>query len=202
MGEQDAVSKDAVTSVPLHPLLASRWSPRALDPVSEPTEAQLTALFEAARWAPSWGNTQPARYLAGRRGEPMFDRIHETLSRGNRGWAAAAAALAIGVAQTVADDGEPLPYAAYGLGLASENLVLQAVAEGLVAHQMAGFDREAARAEFAVPDGFEPMVAIAIGAPGSADELPDRLRQKEQAARTRKPLAELVFTESWGHPRY
>ncbi|WP_338601378.1 nitroreductase family protein [Saccharopolyspora sp. SCSIO 74807] len=194
--------KDAVTSVPLHPLLASRWSPRALDPAFQLAEAQFTALFEAARWAPSWGNTQPARYLAGRRGEPTFDRIHGTLSRGNRGWAASAAALAIGLAQTVADDGEPLPYAAYGLGLASENLVLQAVAEGLVAHQMAGFDREAARAEFAVPGDFEPMVAIAVGAPGNADELPDRLQQKEQAPRTRKPLAELVFTDGWGSPRY
>jgi len=196
------MDKPAVTSVPLHPLLAARWSPRALDPAFELDEQRFTALFEAARWAPSYGNTQPARFLAARRGEPMFDRIHGTLSRGNRGWAGAAAALAIGVAQTLGEDGEPLPYAAYGLGLAAENLVLQAVASDLVAHQMAGFDAEAARTEFEVPAGFDPLVAIAIGAPGDPAELPDRLQEKEQAPRSRKALSELVFTDRWGTARF
>ena len=102
--------KTADSSVPLHPLLAERWSPRALDPSATIGDAQFTALFEAARWAPSWGNTQPARFIAARRGEPAFDRIHGTLSRGNKGWAGDAAALAIGVAQSVNEDGEPMPY--------------------------------------------------------------------------------------------
>lgn len=190
--------KPAESAVPLHPLLAERWSPRSLDPAVELTDRQFTALFEAARWAPSWGNTQPARYLAGRRGEDTFTRIHATLSRGNRGWAEPAAALAIGVARTTDDDGEPLPYGEYGLGLATENLVLQAVAEGLVAHQMAGFDREAARAEFAVPAGFEPVVAIAVGGLASPDALDGRLRDKELAQRSRKVLDEVVFAGTWG----
>ncbi|QUG99642.1 nitroreductase family protein [Saccharopolyspora erythraea] len=191
-------AKPADSSVPLHPLIAERWSPRALDPAVELTDEQFTALFEAARWAPSWGNTQPARYIAGRRGEGTFDRIHATLSRGNRGWTEPAAALAIGVARVVGDEGEPMPYGEYGLGLASQNLVLQAVAEGLVAHQMAGFDRDAARAEFAIPGEFEPMVAIAVGGYGSPAELPERLQAKEAAPRARKPLSELVFTDTWG----
>src|SRR5919108_1971525 len=114
----DVLAKPADSSVPLHPLLAERWSPRALDPAVELTDRQFTALFEAARWAPSWGNTQPARYIAGRRDDGTFGRILGTLSRGNRGWAASAAALAIGVTQTVNDDGEPLPYGEYGLALA------------------------------------------------------------------------------------
>lgn len=193
-------SKPALSSVPLHPLLAARWSPRALDPNTELSDEQFTALFEAARWAPSWGNTQPARYLAGRRGEDTFDRIHATLSRGNRGWAAPAAALAIGVARTADEDGEPLPYAEYGLGLATENLVLQAVGDGLVAHQMAGFDREAARTAFAIPAEFEPMVAIAVGGYGFPEELPEKLQAKEAAPRSRLPLSEVVFSGRWGSP--
>ncbi len=194
--------KPAHSSVPLHPLLSERWSPRGLDPNVTLTDQQFTALFEAARWAPSWGNTQPARYVAGRRGDDTYERIHATLSRGNHGWAGNAAALAIGVAQLVTDDGESLPYGEYGLGLSSENLVLQAVAEGLVAHQMAGFDREAARVEFKIPDGFEPLVAIAIGGLGATEGLPDKLREKETAERTRRPLSEFVFSGSWDTPTF
>ena len=190
--------KPADSAVPLHPLLAERWSPRSLDPGTELTDRQFTALFEAARWAPSWGNAQPARYLAGRRGEETFDRIRGTLSRGNLSWTGPAAALAIGVARTTGDEGEPMPYAEYGLALATGNLVLQAVAEGLIAHQMAGFDREAARAEFGIPDGFEPLVAIAVGGLASPDALDGRLREKELAPRSRLGLDEIVFSGSWG----
>jgi nitroreductase len=190
--------KPADSAVPLHPLLAERWSPRSLDPSTELTDRQFTALFEAARWAPSWGNSQPARYLAGRRGEDSFDRIRGTLSRGNFGWTEPAAALAIGVARTTNDEGEPMPYAEYGLALATENLVLQAVAEGLVAHQMAGFDREAARAEFGIPEDFEPVVAIAVGGQASPEALDGKLREKELAARSRLGLDEIAFSGRWG----
>lgn len=193
-----ATANPAITSVPLHPVIAHRWSPRALDAGAEVTDEQFTALFEAARWAPSWGNTQPARYIAARRGDDTYARIHTTLSRGNAGWTANAAALAIGVARIIGEDGQPFPYGEYGLGLATENLVLQAVADGLVAHQMAGFDRDAVRREFTIPAEFEPLVAIAIGGLGPAAELPEKLQAKETAARSRKPLSELVFSDTWG----
>jgi nitroreductase len=199
-GEHAGLTKPADSSVPLHPVLAQRWSPRALDPGVELSEDRFIALFEAARWAPSWGNTQPARYIAGRRGDATFERIHATLSRGNKGWAASAAALAIGVIKAVNDEGEPLPYAEYGLGLATQNLVLQAVADGLVAHQMAGFDKDAARAEFGIPERFAPIVAIAIGGQGSSETLPDRLRERELAPRSREPLSEIAFSDTWGKP--
>ncbi|SDK30414.1 Nitroreductase [Actinopolyspora mzabensis] len=194
--------KPADSSVPLHPLLAERWSPRALDPGVELTDKQFTALFEAARWAPSWGNTQPARYIAGRRGESTFDKLHGTLSRGNHGWAGNASALVLGVVKLTDDDGETLPYGEYGLGLATENLVLQAEGEGLVAHQMAGFDRAAAREAFGIPTDYEPMVVVAVGAAGDAEQLPERLREKEAAPRSRIPLTEFVFSDSWQEPTF
>lgn len=200
--ETGLVSKPTDSSVPLHPLLEQRWSPRSFEPATELSDAQFTALFEAARWAPSWGNTQPAHYIAGQRGEPTFDRIFSTLTRGNKSWAEPVSALVIGVAQAVNDEGEPMPYGEYGLGLATQNLVLQAVAEGLVTHQMAGFDREATRAEFAIPAEFEPLVAIAIGRQGPADALSDRLQEKEHAPRSRKDLSDVVYTGSWGHSRW
>ena len=46
-------AKRATTAVPIHDLIASRWSPRAIDQDRPVGRAQVTALLEAARWAPS-----------------------------------------------------------------------------------------------------------------------------------------------------
>ncbi len=44
---------------------------------------QLDALLEAARWAATWGNRQPVRFVVGVRGDDTFDRLAATLKRGN-----------------------------------------------------------------------------------------------------------------------
>jgi nitroreductase len=193
--------KLADTSVPVHPLIARRWSPRALDPATEVTDGQLRALLEAARWAASFGDTQPARYLVGRRGDDTFRRIHGLLTKRNQEWTEPAAVLMLGAVVTVNAKGD-VPYAEYGLALASQNLVLQAIAEGLVAHQMAGFDAVAARREFALPDDVRPVIAIAVGGLGDPGQLAERPRAKEIAPRHRLPLAELAFTGEWGQPLF
>ncbi|HEV2782510.1 MAG TPA: nitroreductase family protein [Actinophytocola sp.] len=195
------MDKSAESSVELHPIIAARWSPRALDPSGEVGERSLRALLEAARWAPSDGNTQPARYLVGRRGDDTYARIFDLLNRGNKTWAGAAAVLLLACAVTVNEKGT-IPHAEYGVGLASENLVLQAVAEGLVAHQMGGFNTEGARLVFALPDDVRPLAVIAIGRPGSPDALPDPLKAKELAPRRRLPLNQIAFTGEWGRPAF
>lgn len=193
--------KRAVSSAPLHPLIADRWSPRALDPDAEVTDGQLRAILEAARWAPSYGDTQPARYLVGRRGDDTFRRIHGVLVPGNQSWAHAAAVLMLGVAVTRNEKGD-VPYAEYGMGLATQNLVLQTVAEGLVGHQMAGFEPDAARVEFDLPADAKPMIAIAIGALGDPSLLIERRRAREVAPRTRLQLSEIAFGGEWGKPLF
>ncbi|TDQ04841.1 nitroreductase [Labedaea rhizosphaerae] len=180
-------------------MIAQRWSPRALVPTATVPDEALRSMLEAARWAPSWGNTQPARYLVGRRGDATFGAIFETLSRGNKSWAGAAAVLLLACAVTVNEKGD-LPLPEYGVGLATENLVLQAVAKGFVAHQMGGFDRDAARSAFALPDDVRPLVVVAIGVLGSPDLLPEERRERETRPRQRLPLAELAFTDTWGKP--
>lgn len=195
-------AKPADTSVPVHDLLARRWSPRALDPHAEIAEPQLRALLEAARWAPSSGNTQPARFIVGRRGEPTFDRILGTLVEDNRRWAERAGALLIGVAVTENAKGE-IPLYEYGVALAAQNLALQAVAEGLVAHQMAGFDAELAHTAFALPEHAKPLVAIAVGVQGPPELLGDDRRvERERRPRTRHALQEIAFTGTWGNPAF
>ena len=198
----DYPDKRAETSVTVHELIARRWSPRALDEQAEVGSWQLRALLEAARWAASFGNTQPARYLVGARGDNTFARILATLTARNQSWAHRAGALLIAVAVTHNEKGE-IPFAEYGVGLASQNLVLQAVAEGLVAHQMAGFDAAAAHAEFALPEYARPLVAIAVGVRTDAEVLGDeRGIQREHAPRSRLDLAEFAFTGTWGAPAF
>lgn len=94
-----------------------------------------------------------------------------------------------------------VPYADYGLGLASENLVLQAVELGLVAHQMAGFSADAVRSSFGLPDEAVPRIAIAVGTLADASVLEDeRGVERERAARHRLPLEEFAFGDRWGEP--
>ena len=195
------MTRDAATSVPIHPLLAARWSPRALDPAGQVTDQQLRAVLEAARWAPSNGNTQPARYLVGRRGDDTYERLFGLLSHRNQGWAHPAAALVMACAVTVNEKG-PIPMAEYGVGLAAENLVLQAVAEGLVAHQMAGFDKESAKTVFSLPADVEPQAVIALGVLGDPSRLDEDRRAKETAPRRRLALEEIAFTGEWGTPAF
>jgi nitroreductase len=198
---QQIPDKRADSSVALAELIAVRWSPRALDPTAEVTDEALRALVEAARWAPSYGNTQPARYLVGRRGDDTFDRIHGTLNSGNKSWAHAAAVLLLGAVVHKNSKGD-VPYAEYGLGLATENLVLQAFAEGLVAHQMSGFDADAARAVFDLPADVTPLVVIAVGTLGDPCDLDERRRERELAARTRLPIGEIAYTGEWGRSAF
>jgi nitroreductase len=183
----------------MHPLIGQRWSPRWLDPSFEVTDQQLVTMLEAARWAPSYGNSQPARYIVGRRGDPTYADILSSLSRGNQSWAHTASALLVAVAMTVNAKGD-LPLWEYGVGLATENLVLQAVSEGLVAHQMGGFNAEAVRVLFQLPAEAKPIVAIAVGKLGDRAAIPDDLRARELAPRKRLPLSEIAFTGEWGKP--
>jgi nitroreductase len=98
------------------------------------------------------------------------------------------------------DDGKPNRHAVHDTGLATENLVLQATASGLVAHQMAGFDVEKARADLRIPSGYEPVAMIAIGYPGNPDILPERLRERELRPRSRRPIGAWTFFGQWGIP--
>jgi nitroreductase len=194
------VRKPAVTSIPIASILTERWSPRAYDEAATVSPEQVRALLEAARWAPSFGNTQPARYLVGVRGTPAFDAVLATLNSGNRAWAHRASLLLIGVMVTTNEKGD-VPYAEYGLGLASENLVLQAVELGLIAHQMAGFSPDAVRSTFGLPADAVPKVAIAVGSPAAPEVLAEDWRvEREKADRARIPLEEFAFAGEWGKP--
>lgn len=192
------MDKPADNDHPIHDLLRRRWSPRAFAPRPLPP-AQIRSLLEAARWAPSSYNRQPWCFLVATREDTgEFARMLGCLVPGNRAWAGAAPLLVLAVAQLAFDDGRSNRHAAHDLGLAVGQLVLQATALGLFAHQMAGIEADEIRARYALPEGFEPMTALAVGHAGDPAVLPDRLREMEHAPRTRRPLDDFVFAGKWG----
>ncbi|HEX3544895.1 MAG TPA: nitroreductase family protein [Candidatus Acidoferrum sp.] len=191
--------KRAPTDYPVHDLIAERWSPRAFSdkPVAPDV---LASLFEAARWAPSSSNEQPWAYVVATKDDSEnFAKLVSVLVPANVIWAQHAPVLALAVAKVAFEkSGAPNRNAQYDVGAASAWLTAEAASRGLFVHQMAGFDPDKARQVFAIPAGWEPIAAIAIGYPGDPDSLPQPLRDREVASRTRKPLSTFVMSGSWG----
>ena len=194
------MGKPADTQYPIHDLLRRRWSPRAFD--DRPVESEkLRSLFEAARWAPSSNNGQPWRFLvATKDNKAEHDRLLNCLVEGNQQWAYRAPVLLLSVAKLEFEDGSPNRHALHDTGMAAENLSLQASAFGLVAHQMAGFLIDQARADCKIPEGYEPVAMMAIGYPGDPALLSDRLRAREAQPRVRKSVTEFVYSATWEQP--
>lgn len=182
----------------LAPLLRRRHSPRAFTARSV-TPAEIERLFEAARWAASCYNAQPWHFVYARKEDAAaFADVLSTLVPFNQEWARGAAVLGISVARdTFAHNGKPNGWAGYDTGAAMAQLAAQATHEGLVVHQMGGFDPEKVRAVLGVPAGFTPMAAFAIGEAGEASLLSPELAAKEVPS-ARRPAAEFVFAGRWG----
>lgn len=188
----------AATSVPIHPDLAARWSPRAFDPEAVVTAEQLTAVLEAARWAATWGHRQPVRFLVGMRGDETFTTLAGLLKRGNS-YAHAAGALILVCADDGEDDRTAL-YAAVDAGAAIAQLTVEAVSRGLIAHPMAGFDVEGARTAFGIPEGVRPLTVVALGTLGDYADVDDAIAERDSRPRERLPLDEIAFSGRWGRP--
>ncbi|MDQ1411160.1 MAG: hypothetical protein QOJ41_2895 [Acidobacteriaceae bacterium] len=191
--------KRAPTDCPVHDLIAERWSPRAFSDKPVAPEV-LGSLFEAARWSPSSSNEQPWAYIVATKDDAdNFAKLVSMLVRSNVSWAQHAPVLALAVAKlTFEKTGTTNRNALYDVGAASAYLTIEATSRGLFVHQMAGFDADKARQVFGIPAGWEPIAAIAIGHPGDADSLPQPLRDREAAPRTRKPISTFVMSGSWG----
>jgi nitroreductase len=181
----------------LNPVIAKRRSLRAIDPDRPVPRDVVTRLLGAARWAPSSGNTQPWRFVVVDAPEALA-RAHTALKPGNLTWAGRAPLLLL-VCANPEDDGaiNGQPLYLFDCGLATENLLLQGIAEGLVVHPMAGWDEDTMRAALTIPLPYRIVVTIAAGYPGRLENLPEPLQQRETAERTRKPLAELTHFNGW-----
>ena len=189
-------SRAAVTAAPIIPALAERWSPRAFDPSAVVPETALTAALEAARWSPSASNTQPWRFVVARRGTTEFDTIAAALMGFNQAWAGSASVLIVAFAEVKDAEGNDRRWATYDLGQAVAHLSVQAHHDGLHVHQMGGFDGDALRTAFGIEDRFVPTSVSAIGVLGDPNALPDPLRERELAPRTRAALDDIVVVNA------
>lgn len=194
------MKKPAITQVSIDTTIANRWSPRAFDASKPVTEVQMTALCEAARWAPSSYNDQPWRFIiCDKSTNPTaWQAAFDCLAESNKTWVKDAPLLLVGCANTILDvNSQANRFAQYDTGAAAENLCLQASHLGLAAHQMGGFNADVAREKFNIPPQFTIMAMLCVGYVGDANNLPDELKAREIAARKRKPLDELFFAGSW-----
>ncbi|MFQ5695829.1 MAG: nitroreductase family protein, partial [Terriglobia bacterium] len=160
------------------------------------------SVLEAARWAPSSYNEQPWAFIvATKDNKEEYEPLLGCLVPGNQSWAKQAPVLMLSVASLkFKRNGKPNRHAFHDVGLAVANLVTQATALGLFVHQMAGIEPEKARATYEIPDGWEAVTGIALGYLGEAATLPEKMASAERAPRTRKPLAEFVFSGRWNQP--
>ena len=193
------MEKPAPTQYAVHDLIRRRWSPRAFSDRAVPPD-ELRRIFEAARWAPSSANEQPWSFvLATKETRADYDRLFSCLLPGNQLWVGQAPVLMLSVAKlTFDEDQSPNRHAIHDVGLAVENLVLQALSQDVFVHQMAGFEVEKARELLNLPAWYEPVAMIALGYLGDPNTLPETLRDRELSPRVRKPFTEFVYGGRWG----
>jgi len=187
--------KDKVISA-----IANRYSPSKFTDKSINRE-QLELLFEAARWAPSSFNEQPWFFIIATQEMPSaFERLLELLNPGNRAWAQSAPVLILVVAKMYfSRNQKPNPHAWYDVGQAVANFSIQATSMGLVLHQMGGFDGPRSREVLKIPEGFEPVVMVALGYPEEPLAISTTIPHVSRKKRTRRQIEEFVFTGHWGN---
>jgi len=191
--------KHAPATEGLLPLFLERWSPRSFAD-REVSRADLKRVFEAARWAPSSGNAQPWRFIVGIKGTDTHAKLVSTLAGFNTAWAPKAPVLILGTTNAISARGAANAYAMYDLGAAAVSITLAAEALGLATHQMGGYDHDAARKQFGIPQTYELGSVMALGYQDEPVALEsDELISRETAARTRKPMTEIAFS-AWDEP--
>ena len=157
-------------------------------------EDKLNAVLEAARWAPSWANTQCWRYVIVKDKKTKAE-LAETIRPGNPSYSAIKGAPVVIVAcaelgksgffdgKAVTDKGD---WYMFDVALAMQNLALAAHAIGLGTGHVGAFDSSKVARILDIPQGVAVIEMTPLGYPAEEAALPSR-----------KELTELVFYESY-----
>ncbi len=161
----------------------------------EVSNDQLKDLMQAARYAPSWANTQCWEFIIVR-DAAIKEKLAETLPEGNPARKATLSAPVLLVAcgklgtsgfykgSVATSKGDN--WYLYDVGLATQNISLAAHAMGLGSVILGLFDADAAGKILNLPDSVKVVSMMPLGVPA-----------KESKAPPRKPLCEFVFSEKY-----
>ncbi len=173
-------------------ILNKRKASRAFS--NEPLSDEIIdKIKNAAQLSASCFNNQPWRFLF-LTSESALEKGRTALSKGNS-WAEKAPLLIAAFSKPDLDcqlkDGRQ--YYQFDVGMAVQNILLQATELNLVARPMAGFKPDVIKEEFNLPDEYEVIVMIAVGYEGNMDDLSEDLQKRSRAPRQRNPLSDNFF---------
>ncbi len=143
---------------------------------------KLTEVLEAARWAPSWGNTQCCELIV-IQGNELKQQLSATLTKKNPATLAvlnAPVVIAVcgglkkagyygGVALTKFED-----WFMFDLAIVTQNICLAAHNLGLGTVIVGAFDHDKTKDLLNIPEGYEVVALIPIGYPDHAPTAPKR----------------------------
>ncbi len=161
-------------------------------PVDDKT---IELILEAARWAPSWANTQCWRFIVVRDANIKVE-LSDILSANNPAAIAIKEAPVVIVAcaelgksgyfhgESATDKGD---WYMFDVALAMQNLTLAAHSLGLGTVHVGAFDAKKAASILQVPEGFCVVSMTPLGYP-----------DQEPSLRPRRELSEIVFYDKYG----
>ena len=194
------MSEDLATKVPLHPLLDRRWSPTMFDESYEARTAEVESLLEAARWAPSAGNSQPWAFITARRGDAVHTRLFRHLAASSARWAPTASILVVNLCHRHVEDTDwdYSEFSLYDLGQAVAHMTIQAQSLGLYARQFRAFDQAGIAVEFDVPTHWQVTSMTAFGRLPAAVGTPPPIPADVGRSRQRRSMSEVSWLTGEG----
>jgi len=175
-------------SVNTYEAIAARRSIRRYkpDPV---TEDKVARVLDAARLAPSWKNLQCWRFIVvrGETGKAGILSGFQDTNPGKKAITAAPVMIVLCADPQASGKMGDKDYYLVDCGIAMENLMLAATAEGLGTCWLGEFDETPVKTALGIPDAWRIVGMTPLG---YADQDPK--------PRPRKTMEEIVFQEKWG----
>ncbi len=174
----------------LQKVLEERRSIRAYEPGRQVEKAQIEQLIQAAIYAPSWKNSQTARYYVAMSPEVTAQIRKECLPEMNQAKVTEAPVLIVSTFVSHRSgferDGQPTNevgegWGFYDLGLHNENLLLKARDLGLDTLVMGIRDAEKLRSVLSIPEEEVVVAVIAVGYRAVNSDMPKRKEVAEIA---------------------
>ena len=160
------------------------------------SDEMLNSILEAGRWAPSCMNSQAWNFVV-LRDQDALSKAHEHLSKGNAYGKAAPVMILVAAKEDGGCPAHGLPYFTMDVGLAVQNMLLQAVHLGLMGHPTAGWNEDGLKEAFGLPAEYRIVTVVFFGYEEDFDKLDEETQEREKKPRTRKELSEIVHWNSW-----